>query len=152
MAGSVVGKAEAAIGAEQDDAAVSAEAVVEIGDGLAGGELGMGAGGDAVGGPLAENQLHDGFAPSGERNGGGKIVGVAAAADERRIADAAGSLVEGAAGGSSGGKIAVDIESDRAHGVMRIQQGGIRIRCEGGFRALVVAQGGIDGTAGGRRR
>ena len=39
-AGGVVGDAEAAVGAEQDDAAVAAEAVVQIGDGACGGGSG----------------------------------------------------------------------------------------------------------------
>jgi len=37
--GGVVSEAEAAVGAEEDDAAVSAEAVVEVRDGLAGGDF-----------------------------------------------------------------------------------------------------------------
>jgi hypothetical protein len=35
-----VGEAEAAVGAEEDDAAVAAETVVEVGDGFAGGDSG----------------------------------------------------------------------------------------------------------------
>jgi len=80
--GGVVGEAEAAVGAEEDDAAVAAETVEEVGDGFAGGDFGRGSGGYAVGGPLAEDELHDGFAPTGEGDGGGEIVGIAAAADE----------------------------------------------------------------------
>ncbi len=38
--GGVVGEAEASVGAEEDDAAVSAEAIVEIADGFARGDLG----------------------------------------------------------------------------------------------------------------
>jgi len=79
-----MGEAEAAVGSEEDDAAVSAEAVVEVGDGFAGGDFRGGAGGDAVGG----------------------------------VADAAGSLVEGATGGGSGGEIAVAVEGDGADGVV----------------------------------
>src|ERR1035438_5126881 len=70
--GGVVGEAEAAVGAEEDDAAMAAEAVVEIGDGLLGGHFGGGAGGDTVGGPLAEDELHDGLAPAGKGDGGGE--------------------------------------------------------------------------------
>ena len=82
-AGGVVGEAEAAVGSEEDDAAVASKAVEEIRDGFAGGDFRGGAGGDAVGGPFAEDELHDGFAPAGEGDGGGEIVGVAAATDER---------------------------------------------------------------------
>ena len=77
----VVGEAEAAVGAEEDDAAVSAEAVVEIADGFTGGDLGGSAGGNAIGGPFAEDELHDGFAPAGEGDSGSEVVGVAAATD-----------------------------------------------------------------------
>ena len=116
--GSVVGESESAVGAEEDDAAMAAETVEEIGDGFAGGDFGCGSGGDAVGGPFAEDKLHDGFAPAGERNRGGEIVGVTAATDEGRIADAARGLVEGATGGSGGGEVAASIESDCADGVV----------------------------------
>src|ERR1035437_7552603 len=122
--GGVVGQAEASVGAEQDDAAVSAETVIEVGNGFMGGEFGGCAGGDAVGGPLAEDQLHDGFAPSGERDGGGEIVGVAAAADQRGVADTAGSFVERATGGGGGGEVAAGVESDGANGVVGVVAGG----------------------------
>ena len=168
--GGVVGEAEAAVGAEEDDAAVSAEAVVEVGDGFAGGDFGGGAGGDAIGGPLAEDQFHDGFAPAGEGDGGGEIVGVAAATDERRVADAAGCFVEGASGGGGGGEIAAGIEGDGADGVVAVWSGRrgfvvprspnasgpgapdvVGSKLKGGFGILVVAvagEGGI-GEAGG---
>ena len=77
-----MGQAESAIGAEKNDTAATAEAAVEIGHGFAGGEFGSGSDGDAIHGPLAEHELHDWFAPSGERNGCGEIIGVAATADK----------------------------------------------------------------------
>ena len=104
---------------------MSAEAVVEVGDGFAGGDFRGGAGGDAVGGPFAEDKLHDGLAPAGEGDGGGEIVGVASATDEGGVADAAGSFVEGASGGGAGGEIAVAVEGDCADGVMGV------LRCRG---------------------
>jgi hypothetical protein len=116
-----VGEAEAAVGAEEDDAAVAAEAVVEVGDGFAGGDFWGGAGGYAVGGPLAEDQLHDGFAPAGEGDGGGEVVGVAAATDEGGVADAAGGFVEGASGGGGGGEVAVAVEGYGAYGVVAVK-------------------------------
>ena len=122
--GGVVGESEAAVWAEKDDAAVAAETVEEVGDGFAGGEIGGDARGDAVGGPLAEDQLHDGFAPSGERDGGGEIVGVAAATDEGGVSDTAGSLVESAAGGGGGGKVALGVEGNGADGVVGVCAGG----------------------------
>jgi hypothetical protein len=102
---------------------VAAEAVVEVGDGFAGGDFRGGAGGYAVGGPLAEDQLHDGFAPAGEGDGGGEIVGVAAATDEGGVADAAGGLVEGASGGGGGGEVAVAVEGYGADGVVAVESG-----------------------------
>ena len=119
--GGVVGEAEAAVGAEEDDAAVAAETVEKVGDGFAGGDFRGGSGGDAVGGPLAEDELHDGFAPAGEGDGGGEIVSVAAATDEGGVADAAGSLVEGATGGGGGGEVAADVEGDGADGVVGVE-------------------------------
>ena len=80
--GGVVGQAEAAVGTEQDDASMAAESIVEVGNGLARGELRCDASADAVCSPLAEDQFHDGFAPAGERDGGGKIVSITAAANE----------------------------------------------------------------------
>ena len=146
--GGVVGEAEAAIGAEEDDSAVAAEAVVEVGDGFAGGDFWGGAGGDAVSGPFAEDELHDGFSPAGEGDGGGEIVCIAAATDEGRVADAAGGLVEGAAGGGGSGEVAVGVEGYGADGVV-----GVHVRVEGGLGVLVVAKDlageGFVGEAGG---
>jgi len=119
--GGVVGEAEAAVGAEEDDAAVAAEAVVEIGDGFAGGDLRGRAVGDTVSGPLAEDQLHDGFAPAGEGDSGGEVVSVAAATDEGGVADAAGSLVEGSTGGGGGGEVAAGVEGYGADGVVALE-------------------------------
>jgi hypothetical protein len=136
--GGVVGEAETAVGTEEDNAAVAAETVEEIRDGFAGGEFGGGTASDAVGGPFAEDELHDGFAPAGERDGGGEIVGIAAATDEGGVADAAGSLVESATGGGSGGEIAAGIESDGADGVVTGETGGVVNNCC--LRALVVVE------------
>src|ERR1039457_5945634 len=109
---------------------MSAETVEEVGDGFAGGDLGGSARGDAVGGPLAEDQLHDGFAPAGEGDGSGEIVGVAAATDEGGVADTAGSFVEGASGGGGGGEIAKGIEGYGADGVVRTPHGVLAGRAE----------------------
>ena len=116
--GGVVGEAEAAVGAEEDDAAVASETVVEIGDGFAGDDFRRGTGRDAIRSPLAEDELHDGFAPAGEGDGGGEIVSVAAAADQGGVADAAGGFVEGASGGGCGGEIALAVEGYGADGVV----------------------------------
>ena len=130
----VVREAVAAIGAEQDDAAVAAEPAEEIGDGGFCRGVGSIAGEDAVDCPLAEHELHDGLAPAGERDGGAEVVGVAAAADERGVADAAGRLVERAAGGGGGGEIAAGVERDGADGVVR--------------RRVVFGRRGVGGEAG----
>ena len=86
-------QAEASVGAQEDDSAATAEATVEVGHGFAGGEFGSSSGGDAIDSPLAEYEFHDGLAPARERDGGGYIVGVATAADEGGIADAAWGFV-----------------------------------------------------------
>jgi len=116
--GGVVGESEAAVGAEKDNAAVTTESVEEIGDSFAGGDFRGRACGDAVSGPLAKDQLHDGFAPTGEGDGGGEIVGVAAATDEGGVADTAGSFVQGSAGGGGGGEVAACVEGYSANGIV----------------------------------
>src|ERR1035438_6016763 len=136
--GGVVGQAEASVGAEQDDATVAAETVVEVGNGFMGGEFGGDTSGDAVGGPLAQNQLHDRFAPAGEGNGGGEIVGVTAATDQRGVADTAWSLVEGSAGGGGGGQAAAEVEGDCAHSIVRAECAGIGWKR--GLRSFIVVQ------------
>ena len=139
-----MGESEGAVRGEEDDATVSAEAVVEIGDGLSGSDVGRGSGGDAVGGPFAEDELHDGFSPAGEGDGGREVVGIASAPDEGGVADTAGSFVEGAAGGGGCGKVAVDVEGDGADGVVRV---------EGGLGGFVIAEDvpgeGFVGESGG---
>ena len=91
-------EAEASIRTKKNDAAMTAEPVVEVRNRVARGDLRSGAGGDAVRSPLAQNQFHDRLAPSREGDGGGEIVCIAATADKRRIANAARRLVERAAG------------------------------------------------------
>ncbi len=77
----------------------------------------------AIDGPFAEDELHDWLAPSGEGDGGGEIVGVAAAAYEGAVADAAGGFIEGASGGGAGGEVAVLVEGDGADGVVGVEGG-----------------------------
>ena len=136
-----MGEAEAAVGAEEDDAAVgSAEAVVEVEMSFAGGDFRGGAGRRTrfVVGPFAEDKLRDWLAPAGEGDGGGEIVGVAAATDEGGVADAAGSLVEGASGGGSGGEIAMAVEGDCADGVVVLR--GRREAFGAALRAVLVLE------------
>src|SRR5580692_10963542 len=83
-----------------------------------------------VSGHLGHHNLHDPFAVASAGNAAGFCVGIAAAADERRIADAAGKFAAGAAGGSSGEKMAVLVESDgpdSARFVAEMMFGGMRI-------------------------
>ncbi len=122
-AGGVVGDADLAVGAQEDDASVASEAVVEIGDGFGGGVLRGGSGGDSVDRPLAEDELHDGLSPAGEGDGGGEVVGVTAAADEGAVADAAWGFAEGSSGGGSGGEVAVLIQSHGSYGVVGVEGG-----------------------------
>ena len=69
-----------------------------------------------IGGHFGHDNFHDAFAVAGAGNAAGFGIGIAAAADERRIADAAGKFAAGAAGGSAGEETAVVIESDGANG------------------------------------
>src|ERR1035441_10280634 len=115
---------------------MAAETFVGVGDGFLGGEFRGRARGNAVGGPLAEDQLHDGFAPAGEGDGGGEIVGVTAATDQRGVADTAWSLVEGSAGGGGGGQVAAEVEGDCAHSIVRAECAGIGWKR--GLRSFIV--------------
>ena len=57
-------------------------------------------------------------------------VGIAAAADERRIADASGKFAASAAGGGAGDEVILLVESDGADGaefVVQVMLGGVRI-------------------------
>src|SRR5580692_5900688 len=116
----VVGEAEAAVRAEEDDSTMAAEAIEEVRDGFAGGDIRHGSRGHPVCCPFAEDQLHDRLAPTGERNRSRQIVGIAAAADERGVAHAAGSFVEGSACRGCRGQVAAAIEGYGSYGVMRV--------------------------------
>jgi hypothetical protein len=88
-------------------------------DGGLGGASGSGAGGaEEITGGFGEDDFHDGFAEACGGDGAGFEVGVAAGADERRIADAAGKFTAGAAGGSGGEETALFIECDGADGAL----------------------------------
>ncbi len=153
-----MGDADLAVGAEEDDAAVAAEAGEEIVDSGCRGVLWARSACDAVDGPLAKDELHDGLAPAGEGDGGGKVVGVAAAADEGAVADAPGSFAEGAAGGGAGSEVAVLVESDGADGVMGVERGvvgaesfrerGLDFGFEGGLLGGSTAEGGVGVAEG----
>jgi hypothetical protein len=78
---------------------------------------------NTIDGPLAEDELHDGLAPAGERDGGRGIVGVTAATDERAIADTTGSFGERASSGGAGSEIAEGVEGDGPYGVVRVECG-----------------------------
>ena len=83
-----------------------------------------------IGGHFGHYDFHDAFAVACAGNAAGFGVGVAAAADERGIADASGKFAAGAAGGSAGDKMSVLIESDGADGagfVADMMFGGVRI-------------------------
>src|SRR5256885_8397565 len=57
-----------------------------------------------IDGGFGHDDFHDGFTEAGARDAASGDVGVTTAADERRIADAAGKFATGAAGGSGGGE------------------------------------------------
>src|SRR5260370_16713460 len=73
-----------------------------------------------IDGGFGQEDVHDGFAVA--RGGDTPCFGVriAAAADERRIADAAGKFAAGAAGGSGGEKIAGSVEGHGADGSLLV--------------------------------
>src|SRR5208282_1345252 len=94
----VVGDSEAALGIEQNDSTVAVEALLQIVHRFLRDPLRQAAGLHAIGRPLRQHQFHDGFAPSGGGSGGAEIIGITAAADQRRVAEAAGIFIERAAG------------------------------------------------------
>src|SRR5207249_5995632 len=69
-----------------------------------------------IDGGFGEDHFHDGFAVIGAGDAASFGVGVAAAADERRIADAAGKFATSAAGGSGGEEMAGRVDGDGPNG------------------------------------
>src|ERR1017187_4844098 len=94
----VVGDSDEALPIEKNESRVAVEALLEIVHRFLRRPLRQASGFDAIGRPLREHELHDGFAPSGSGSGGAEIIGGAAAADAKRVAEAAGSFVERASG------------------------------------------------------
>ena len=115
---------------EDESAGAFAATGEELNSGLRGAR-GSGAGrAQKIAGGFGEDHFHDGFAIAGGGNAAGFGIGVAAAADERRIADAAGKFAAGAAGGGGGEQPALVIESDSADGslfVATMMFGGVGI-------------------------
>ena len=60
------------------------------------------------------HDFHDGFAVAGAGNPAGFGIGVTTAANQRRIADAAGKFATRSAGGGAGKEVALTIDGDRA--------------------------------------
>ena len=70
--------------------------------------------------PFGQHQFHDGLAPASKRGGCAAVVGVAAAANDRRVADSPRCLVQGAPGGGGCGQVPGRIQRHRAHGVVGV--------------------------------
>ena len=85
--------AVASAGIDQDHAAMTIHARTEITNSLARCKFRRRPVRNPVRGPFAEYELHDGLTPAGQGDGAALIIGVAAAAYERGIADASGGLV-----------------------------------------------------------
>src|SRR3989442_7480809 len=118
-----------AVAIEQDEAAGSVRALAKKMNGFARREIGGGevagigrcngvnashAGTKKIHGRLGHHDFHDGFAVASTGNAAGFGVGIASAANERRIADAARKLAAGSARGSGGEQPAVAIDGDGA--------------------------------------
>jgi len=133
-AGGVKGKAGIAIAVEEDESAGGVGALGKKMDGFARGEIGSGGTAGNIGrrvhascrtakeidGGLSEDDFHDGFAVAGAGNAAGFGVRVAAAADERRIADAARKFATSAASGSGGEEASVGIDGNSADGSLLV--------------------------------
>ena len=130
-AGSAEGEAGVAVLVEEDKSAGAFAAFgKKLNCGLRGAG-GSGAGGaQKVGGSFSHDNFHDGFAVAGGGNSAGFEIGVTAAADQRRIANAAGLFAASASGGRGGEETAVLIESDGADGALFVAAmmfGGVRV-------------------------
>src|SRR5712664_2791265 len=125
----VEGKTGIAVAVEKDEAAGGVRALAKKVNGFARREIGGGevagiscrnwidasrAGAKKIHGRLGHHDFHDGFAVAGAGNAAGFGVGIAAAADERRIADAARQLATSSARGSGGEEVALAIDGDGA--------------------------------------
>ncbi len=78
-------------------------------------------GGHMVGGPLGEDQLHHRLAPSGGGSSSGFVIRVAAAANQRGVADASRRFVQRATGGGGRRDVAMAVKGNGADGVMRVE-------------------------------
>jgi hypothetical protein len=131
----VEGEGGVALAVEEDEAAGALSALGEEVDGVAGGEIGggivagLGAGSGVkarggaaqeIGGGFGHDDFHDGFAVPGTGNSTGFGIGVAATADERRVADAAGKFATGSAGRRGGEEVAVTVECNGADGALLV--------------------------------
>src|SRR5216683_976627 len=130
---------------EQDEAAGGVRAFGEKVNGFAGGDIGcrsIAGGGrrciDAgrrlakkIDGGFGHNDFHDGFAVAGAGDAASFGVGITAAADERRIADAAGSFATSSARRCGGKEIARAVHGDGPDGsllVTTVMRGGVLVR------------------------
>lgn len=128
----VEGEAGVALTIQKNKATGGVRAFAEKMNGFARGEMGRGysarsgvgrihTGGGAaeeIDGYFGHDDLHDGFAVAGRGGASCFRVGVAAAADERRVADAAGKFATGAASGCSSEELAVAVDGYRADGTL----------------------------------
>ena len=120
-AGSGEGVAGGAVFVEEDEATGAFPAAGEkLNGGLCRAHRVGACGAQEITGGFGEDDFHDGFAETGGRDGTGFAIGVTAAADERRIADASGELAASAAGGSGGEEAAPVIEGDGADGALLV--------------------------------
>ncbi len=86
--------------------------------------------GEQVGRHFCHHNFHDAFAVARAGDTAGICVGIAAAADERRIADAPGKFATGATGGGAGDELILFVEgngADRAEFVVHVMLGRVRI-------------------------
>ena len=97
----------------------SVEPFLTVRDGLFGDPLRRAAGLNPVRRPLGKHQLHDRLPPPGGGGGGSEVVGVAATTDQGGITESSGSLIQCSARGGGGRDVAVMIEGNGAHCVMR---------------------------------
>src|SRR6266478_3774325 len=141
----IEGETGIALAVEKDEAASGVRAFGEKVNGFAGGDIGcrsIAGGGrrciDAgrrlakkIDGGFGHNDFHDSFAVAGAGDAASFGVGITAAADERRIADAAGKFATSPSRRCGGKEIARAVHGDGADGsllVTTVIRGGVLVR------------------------
>ena len=123
----VVRDAELSLRIQHDNATMAIQSLFQIVHGFLRRPLRQISCGNAVGRPLGQHQFHDWLAPTCGRGRRAQIIRVTTAADQRRIAQSPGSLIQGSSCRRRGRDISVAIEGHRSYGIVRDIDGANKI-------------------------